>query len=155
MCPSLRPLPVVLVLSLAACGDDNAGPIPSAPSGYPYAYSTNACGPTDGPGTRIILSRDPLTELPVVSPQVQVSVWQGAAELQGRTFTWAGSSPAGWAGRCDASGVCEAAASSTITFRENSADTVLSGTLRLRFQDGSTVSGGFDATWRRTEQVCG
>jgi hypothetical protein len=151
----LRPLPILLVLTLgAACGDDGAGPLPAPPDGYPFAYATNGCGPTDGPATRVIFTSESVTELPAAVPRVEVTIYRRASELQGKRFVISGSSNEGQAARCDAESRCEPATTS-ISFRANAADTVLSGTVSLRFGDGTTVSGGFDAAWKRTELVCG
>ena len=149
------PLLAGAVVAALACGDDNAGPVPPAPEGYPVAYSTNACGPTDGPATRLYLATDTSSGLPTDATRIEVLVYRTAAELQGQRFTFGASSPEGWTGRCSAGGPCEEATSTVVEFRRNPADTLLSGSVRLRFSDGSTVSGGFDAAWRRTFQLCG
>jgi hypothetical protein len=150
----LRPIILAAVLS-AACGDDNNAPVPSPPDGYPYAYAYRSCGPTDGPATSLELLRDSATTLPVVVPLVAVRLYRASSELQGRAFSWSGSSAEGWGGRCDASGTCEEAVFTSVRFRDNAADTVLTGTLELRFRDGTSASGGFDATWKSTGLVCG
>ena len=151
----MRPLLLALALTLVACDDDNTGPVPAAPEGYPYAYATNACGPTDGPATRLYLSAEVSDSLPTTAPRVEVLVYRSAADLQGEEFGWSGYSEEGWAGRCPGEGACEEASRVSVQFRRNAADTVLAGAVRVRFPDGSTVSGGFDATWRRTTYLCG
>jgi hypothetical protein len=143
-----------LALLLFAC-DDNSGPVPMAPEGYPFAYATKGCGPTDGPGTRLFLTAEASDSLPTTSPRIEVLIYRSAADVQGEEFSWSGHSDEGWAGRCPGEGACEQASSTRVEFRENAADTVLTGEVRVRFADGSTVSGGFDATWRRTTYVCG
>jgi hypothetical protein len=151
----VRSLMLLLALSIGACGDDDTGPVPAPPDGYPFAYATNGCGPTDGPGTRLILTSEAVTELPASVPRVEVTIYRRAADLQGEQFTWAGSSNEGQSARCDAASQCEPATATSIGFRDNTADTVLTGTVSLRFGDGTTVSGGFDAAWKRTGLVCG
>lgn len=145
----------VLLLLTVACGEDGAGPLPAAPSGYPYAYATNSCGPADGPATRFYLASEPSATLPATVPRIEFVIHRSASELQGEDVTWDGSSSDGWAGRCDGAGPCAAATSAVVRFRRGAADTVLSGTVKLRFEDGTSASGGFEATWRRTEQLCG
>ena len=150
----MRALMIGLALVLVAC-NDNSGPVPTAPDGYPFAYATRGCGPTDGPATRLFLSAEASDSLPTTSPRIEVLVYRSAADLQGESFRWSGYSDEGWAGRCDEQGACEQASSTMVEFRQNAADTVLTGEVRVRFPDGSTVSGGFDATWRRTMYLCG
>ncbi|HEX5817471.1 MAG TPA: hypothetical protein VFY20_01235 [Gemmatimonadales bacterium] len=151
----MRPALLALALTLVACDDDNTGPVPAAPEDYPFAYATNSCGPTDGPATRLYLSAEVSDSLPLVAPRVEVLVYRSAADLQGEEFSWSGYSEEGWAGRCAGDAPCEEASSVAVEFRRNAADTVLTGEVRVRFPDGSTVSGGFDATWRRTTYLCG
>lgn len=145
----------ILLLLTAACGEDGAGPLPAAPAGYPYAYATNSCGPADGPATRFFLASEPSATLPTTVPRIEFAIYRSASELQGEDVVWNGASAEGWAGRCGGTGPCAAATSATVRFRRSGADTVLSGTVQLRFEDGSSTSGGFEATWRRTEQLCG
>ena len=145
---------IALTLS-PACSDDNSSPLPAAPEGYPYAYATNGCGPTDGPATRVFLAADSSDDMPPQVARLEFVIYRSAADLQGEEVSWSGSTNEAWAGRCPATGACDVASFAQVTFRENAADTLLSGTLVMRFQDGTSVSGGFDATWRRTLQLCG
>ena len=153
--PSRGLTALVALVAIPACGDDNAGPVPAAPEGYPFAYAADACGPTDGPATRLYLSADSTTGVPTDAPRLEVVIYRRAADLQGRSFSWRASSPDAWAGRCASDGSCLEASSAAVKFRDNPADTVLTGTVRLRFQDGTTASGGFEAAWRRTGLLCG
>ena len=150
----MRSILLAIALALVAC-NDNSGPVPAVPNGYPFAYATTGCGPTDGPATRLFLSAEPSDSLPTTSPRIEVLIYRTAADLQGEAVSWSGYSDEGWAGRCPGEGVCEEASSTRVEFRQNAADTVLTGEVRVRFADGSTVSGGFDATWRRTTYLCG
>jgi hypothetical protein len=145
----------ILLLLTAACGESDAGPLPAAPPGYPYAYASNSCGPADGPATRFYLAAEPSATLPTTAPRIEFAIHRSASELQGEDVAWDGASGEGWAGRCDGSGPCTAATSAVVRFRRGDADTVLSGTVQLRFEDGTSASGGFEAVWRRTEQLCG
>lgn len=151
----MRPLMLALVLTLVACDDDNTGPVPAAPEGYPFAYASSACGPTDGPATRLYLSAEAFDSLPTTAPRIEVLVYRSAAELQGEDFSWSGYSAEGWAGRCSGDGACEEASSVAVEFRRNAADTVLTGEVRVRFPDGVTVGGGFEAAWRPRTELCG
>jgi hypothetical protein len=151
----VRPRTISALLALllgAACANDDptAGVV-----GYPIAYATNACGPADGPATRLYLTADSVEGLPTGVPRIEIGIYQDVSELPGRSFSLDGSTAEGWAGRCPAEGACETAASAVVTFGRAAADTLLSGTVQLRFTDGSTVSGGFEAAWRRTQQFCG
>ncbi|HEX5634583.1 MAG TPA: hypothetical protein VFX50_15180 [Gemmatimonadales bacterium] len=146
-------VPVLLVLLLGtACSNDDPT---TSPSGYPIAYATNACGPADGPATRLYLTADSVDGLPSDVPRIEIGIYKDVSELQGRSFSLGKSTADGWAGRCPAQGTCETAESADVTFRRSAADTLLSGTVQLRFPDGTTVSGGFHAEWRRTQQLCG
>ena len=66
----------VLLLLTVACGEDGAGPLPAAPSGYPYAYATNSCGPADGPATRFYLASEPSATLPATVPRIEFVIHQ-------------------------------------------------------------------------------
>jgi hypothetical protein len=150
-----RTVLLTLALSLVGACDDDSGPVPASPEAYPFAYASTACGPTDGPATRLYLSAEASDSLPVTSPRIEIVIYRRAADLQGEEISWSGYSDEGWAGRCPGDVACEEATSAALDFRRNAADTVLTGDVRVRFPDGTTVSGGFEATWRRRNYICG
>lgn len=141
------------LLLIAACAD--AGPIPAPPEGYGFAYATPSCGPADGPAVRLYLAAAATESLPPAGTWLDLAVWRSATELPAAELSWSGASDLGWAGRCTDAGPCETATDVRISFRRFEPDSALTGTLDLRFENGSRVAGGFRATWRPATPLCG
>lgn len=144
-----------LLLPLAACG----APFPTdPPEGYPYAYALVDCAPWDGPAVTILLMTRPAPadSLAVTWPHVSVSVWRSRTTLAGQTFAWPSDRQVGAATRCTSEAACEAASSGRVTFAPETADTLLRGSVELRFAGADSIlRGAFRASWRRTHVMCG
>lgn len=147
-------------LLLGACRPSETTPPPGPPDGLPYAYARDGCAPWDGLATWIALSADTLrpgepTGSEVLRPYVWISVYRPADELGGERFEIDQDRIAG-AMRCTAEETrCDPSASGFVEFGTREADGSLPGSFRLRFEDGSTVEGGFRAQWYERQILCG
>ena len=144
-----------LALVLASCNSENELSLPAPPPGYPTAYAMRDCAPADGPATRVYLTAEPSEALPPPVPFVDVAIWQGVTSVAGRRFEWTGSTDEGFARRCTATDTCEPASQVIVQFRPLGSDTTVTGTMTLTFDDGSIVTGGFNAAWRSRTMQCG
>jgi hypothetical protein len=147
-------------LLLGACRPSETSPPPGPPDGLPYAYAMDGCAPWDGRATWIALSADTLrpAEPPgseVRRPYVWISVYQPADALGGERFEIDQERIAG-AMRCTVEVTrCDPPASGFVEFQTREPDGSLPGLFRLRFEDGSTVEGGFRAQWHERQILCG
>ncbi len=153
--PSMGLAHAAVVVLLAGCTGDNELSLPAPPPGYPTAYATASCAPSDGPATQLYLAAEPAEALPPTPPFIEVAIWQGVTSLSNRRIEWTGASSDGMARRCDAAGACAEATSVTVQLRPIGTDTTVTGVVSLGFADGSTVSGGFNAAWRPSRLMCG
>ena len=153
----MRPRLIVLSLTLllASCNSENELSLPAPPPGYPTGYATRDCAPADGPAMRLYLAAEPSEALPPPAPFVDVAIWQGVSSVSGRRFEWTGSTNEGFARRCIATDTCEPASQGIVQFRPLGPDTTVTGTMILTFDDGSIVTGGFNAAWRPRTMLCG
>jgi hypothetical protein len=143
---------VLVCLLVGACRPSETSPPPGSPDGLPYAYAMDGCAPWDGLATVITLSADTLrraepmgSEVP--RPHVWISVYQAADALSGQRFDIDQDRIAG-AMRCAVEVTrCDPSTSGFVEFRAREPDGSLPGFFRLRFEDGSTVEGGFRAQW--------
>lgn len=143
----------LLLLPLGACGPPASA---DPPAGYPYASAHADCAPWDGPAVTILLTTQAPDSIAVTGPYVSISVWRSATTLAGRTFAWPSDSQVGAATRCSSDAACEAARSGRVTFAPASPDTILGGTVVLRFAGADSIlRGAFRALWRRTRVMCG
>lgn len=150
-----RVIVLSLALVIASCNSENELSLPAPPPGYPTAYATRDCAPADGPAMRIYLAAEPSEALPPPVPFVDVAIWQGVSSVSGRRFEWTGATNDGFARRCIAADTCEPASHVMVQFRPLGPDTTVTGTMILTFNDGSIVTGGFNAAWRPRTMLCG
>jgi hypothetical protein len=158
--PNVLVVLMPLCLWLGGCRPSETSPSPISPDGLPYAYAMDECAPWDGAATLITLSADTLrggrpTGSEVPRPHVWISVYRPAHALGGERFEIDQDRIAG-AMRCTVEEtLCEPSTSGFVEFRMRESDGSLPGVFRLRFEDGSTVEGGFRATWYDRRILCG
>ncbi len=151
---------VPLCLLLGACRPSETSPPSGPPDGLPYAYARDGCAPWDGLATWIALSADTLhpgepTGSEVLRPYVWISVYRPADALGGERFEIDQERIAG-AMRCTTEVTrCDPSTFGFVEFRTREPDGSLPGLFRLRFEDGSTVEGGFRAQWYERQILCG
>ena len=153
--PSIGLARAAIVVLLTSCTGGSELSLPAPPPGYPTAYATAACAPSDGPATQLYLAAEPAEALPPPAPFVEVAIWQGIMSLSNHRVEWTGPSSNGVARRCDGNDSCIEATSVVVQLRPIGADTTVTGTVTLVFADGSTVTGGFNAVWRHSQFMCG
>ena len=140
---------------LASC---RSGP-PLAPVGSPqgrfaYAYASPDCAPWDGRAVEILLTTRPTAEPENERPLLRLAIYPRENEVAGQTYVWPAEPEMGSGGRC-AGDSCQWAPAGQIRLHAARLDSVLEGTLTLRFGPNDEVAGGFRAVWRPRRVLCG
>jgi hypothetical protein len=145
----VRCLVVVVAVLAPACDSAPAEP----PAEFPFATATAECGPADGPAVAVYLLRDSVPAVPPGGPHVQLYVWHGLDELEGRPWTVGGSSTDGFAEYQDGMGAATPL-HGTVTVTAVRADSI-TGDVDLASEGVFRVRGGFRAVWIPRVVMCG
>jgi hypothetical protein len=117
------------------------------------------CAPWDGPAIAIHLANTPGSDSAGIAestrPLLRVVLFPRGQGVAGQTYRWPADPEMAAGYRCLSGDTCDAAADGEVTLLPASGDTVFEGSLRLHFADGSTVAGGFHATWHQRRMMCG
>lgn len=146
----------IALLLLAGCGEVVPQEVPDPPDGLAVAWAFDDCAPWDGPATTIYLAGEtaPSVDRADSYPHVWVSLYRPSVELPGRTFEWdSDDKDTGGAMLCLQEGECIAATRAKVRLLDPGDGSIV-GTLELTFPDRH-IAGGFSATWRTREFVCG
>jgi hypothetical protein len=151
------PAALLLGLAVAACGDHS---LPPPPPGFAYAYAAPSCAPWDGPAVSLVLRSNALAGADTLieggdDPQLRVSIYpREAGGLTRRSYRWPHQPEEAAGARCEA-GQCQPIPSGGVTILTLRADSVVTGELKVRLQQGGTLQGGFRAPWRSRRYFCG
>ncbi len=140
------------LLGACASGADPA-PAPHPPDGFDFAYALPDCAPWDGRAVRIVLTNAATDDPESARPQLRAIIFPRETRLAG-TYRWPASTDQGTGARCGTDS-CDQATAGQVRVISERADSVLEGTLTLRFANGETVSGQFRAFWRPRVVYCG
>lgn len=152
----MRPARLGLILSLGCGGGaSQLSPLPDPPDGFGFAFATPDCAPWDGPAVSILLTGSRADSVDGMSRQLRVAVYKETDSIVGNRFHWPSDPEVASGTRCQGSESCESAESGEIDFRPTGSDTLLEGTLLLRFPKSDSVYGGFSAEWRPKRALCG
>jgi hypothetical protein len=88
-------------------------------------------------------------------PLLRVALYPRGAGVAGQQFHWPADPEMAAGLRCPAAGDCEAATDGEVILLPGPTDSVLEGSLRLHFSDGTTIAGGFHAPWHPRRILCG
>ncbi len=136
-----------------------AGTVPPPPAGFRYASAAPDCAPWDGPAIAIHLANTPGSDSAGISeatrPLLRIVLYPRDPRVTGRTYRWPADPEAAAGYRCQAGDACDGAIDGEVTLLPAPGDTVYEGSLRLHFPDGTTISGGFHATWHDRRMMCG
>lgn len=153
---------VGVLLATGILGCDSPAPVatvPPPPAGFPYASAAPDCAPWDGAAITILLGAEPASDsagIPeTVRPLLRVAIYPRETGITGRTYRWPADPESAAGLRCQAGDSCEQAVDGEVTLLPAPGDSVFEGSLRLHFADGTTISGGFHATWRPRRILCG
>jgi hypothetical protein len=146
--------------ALAACdGPGSTASVPPPPAGFQFASAAPDCAPWDGPAVTILLSNHPGSDTAGIAenvrPLIRVVLYPRGTGVTGQKFHWPADPEMAVGQRCPAEGECETASDGEVDVLPSPADSALEGSLRLHFPDGTTVSGGFHATWHPRRMLCG
>jgi hypothetical protein len=144
-----------LILAIGCRGSSEPAPLPTPPEGFDFAFATPDCAPWDGPAVSILMTGSRADSVDGSGRQLRVAVYARSDSVVGRRFRWPADPQVANGTRCQRSDSCEAAESGEIAFRPTGSDTVLEGTLLLRFPSSDSVYGGFRAEWRSRRVMCG
>jgi len=142
---------LVLVLLATACRSDPLEP----PEGFSFAYAERGCSPVDGGALWLSLTGTATDEPRSVLPRVDIAIYRPIDEVAGQTWVFGTGGETGSAFRCYTAQACVQAVISRVTIRSIEADSTVVGEATLRFQDGSSVNGGFRAAWLGRTVLCG
>jgi hypothetical protein len=156
----LRTLALATALVGTGCSEthgtvgDDAGRDAPASGRYAGAYVMNECGPADGAANRLILWAFPVPECSADPAQPSLDFYLHGDFLPitaGETITVTPPSSGLGGGRATAcpggTPPCRTSQDFTLTFATFEADVGARGTYEVRFADGTSESGSFDATW--------
>ena len=129
-------------------------PLPAATHRFLYATVGQTCAPWDGPALALVLS-DTTGCSPPKGPYVQISLWRDLPPRAGKTFSFDNRNSNGQASRCIKPNECEAAISGSVVFDVVDEGKRAQGRYELRFKDGGTESGSFEADWCQSRALCG
>lgn len=146
--------------ALAACQGPGSSPsVPAPPEGFSFATAAPDCAPWDGPAVTILLSNHPGSDTAGITesarPLLRVVLYPRGSGVAGQKFHWPADPEMAIGQRCPAEGECEGATDGEVSLLPSPADSALEGSLRLHFSDGTTISGGFHATWHPRRMMCG
>ena len=138
------------------CGESSGlAPLPTPPEGFEFAFAAPDCAPWDGPAISILLTGSLADSVDGASRQLRVAVYKRSDSVAGHRFLWPADPEVAGGTRCRDAESCEAASSGEIDFRPTGTDTLLEGTVLLRFAETDSVYGGFRAEWRPRRVMCG
>lgn len=141
----------ILVLIAAACRSDPLEP----PDGFQFAYAERGCTPVDGSALWLSLTGTATDAPRSVFPRVDIAINRPLEEVAGQTWVFGTDGATGSAFRCYTGQSCVQAVISRVTIRSIEPDSTVVGEATLRFQDGSSVNGGFRAAWLHEVIFCG
>jgi hypothetical protein len=142
-------LTLVAVAAIAALGSTNDAK-------YQYALIQNSCAPWDGGAIQVTLANEPLQcQGEVHGAHLVLGVWRGLPLHAGQVVKFSPREDNGFASRCKKEDECEAAESGTITFDSVATGKGATGHYEVRFRDGRTITGRFDAKWCEVRELCG
>ena len=116
------------------------------------AEATPSCAPNDGPAVAIRFAPSP-TDTSAL-PVVQVSVFRSRAELAAKRWTLPSEQAQAWIQRTSAPEF-DPATEGLIRIDAVEADGTISGSIDLRFADGTRFDRNFRAPWRERAMLCG
>lgn len=146
---------------IAACAPSaDQAPVPLA-ADFPFAVYHRDCAPWDGPALSFVFSSEPGDTASSSYPDphhpfLRIATYRPPADLPGHSFDWTGTDHNfGYAELCRADGDCEAAHAVEVEFGNRARDGRVGGELTVRFQDGSVISGPFEAEEVPVTFMCG
>ena len=125
-----------------------------SPKKVPYAYIQNSCAPWGGPAVTIYLSDAPQKCEELSLPYTTISIWKGAKEISGQTFTFP-DYKAGWVARQITKDSNQKVRSGRVHLQEVKEDADVKGDFDLEFEDGHREQGSFRAKWCHQPVMCG
>lgn len=142
-------LTIVAVVAVAAsCASENAN--------YRYALIQNTCAPWDGAAIQLTLANEALQcQREAQGAYMMLGVWRGFPIHSGQVVNFGPKDNNGFASRCKKANECEAAQSGEIAFDSFDKGKGATGHYELRFHDGETITGRFDAKWCTVRMMCG
>ena len=133
--------------AIAACG------LFDSETDLPHAAAMAGCGPTDGPATVIVLSREPIESAQPPFPYVSVMILESVSDLSPRTWDITTSTgPGVW--YAEGPGQYESAISGRVTVTSVDSTYDLEGVVQLWFPSQS-VAAAFSARWLERAVLCG
>ena len=125
------------------------------PSSFSFGTIHPSCAPWDGPAVEIRLTRQRAECKDTAGPFLSFAVWRGLPIHAGQSVKVAPGSDAAYAALCAKEGDCKRAESATIVFDKYDGEAGATGHYELKFKDGETMKGAFEAKRCRERVVCG